>query len=146
MQRTTTLNWGPLKVFFMNSRSETVTPCIVNVTPCIVNAESCRLSVSKMRRDSFEAVPFILAFCIFLLNMSQETINFSCFLMNRLLTEVFFTMPQTTNKKLYVQYVRPHLEFAVAAWSPWLEADKSCLEKNSTASCVHDIRPEGRHI
>ena len=31
--------------------------------------------------------------------------------------------------KLYVQYVRPHLEFAVAAWSPWLEADKAVLEK-----------------
>ena len=25
--------------------------------------------------------------------------------------------------------MRPHLEFAVTAWSPWLEADKSCLEK-----------------
>ena len=26
------------------------------------------------------------------------------------------------------QYVRPHLEFAVAAWSPWLQADISGLE------------------
>jgi len=31
--------------------------------------------------------------------------------------------------KLYVQYVRPHLEFASPAWSPWLEADKEVLEK-----------------
>ncbi len=31
--------------------------------------------------------------------------------------------------KLYVQYVRPHLEFSVQAWSPWTEADKECLEK-----------------
>ena len=31
--------------------------------------------------------------------------------------------------KLYKQYVRPHLEFAVTAWSPWTEADKECLEK-----------------
>jgi hypothetical protein len=31
--------------------------------------------------------------------------------------------------RLYVQYVRPHLEFAVPAWSPWLEADKEVLEK-----------------
>jgi len=30
---------------------------------------------------------------------------------------------------LYVQYVRPHLEFAVAAWSPWTQADINCLEK-----------------
>jgi hypothetical protein len=31
--------------------------------------------------------------------------------------------------RLYAQYVRPHLEFAVQAWSPWTEADKECLEK-----------------
>lgn len=31
--------------------------------------------------------------------------------------------------RLYIQYVRPHLECAVAAWSPWFEADKECLEK-----------------
>jgi hypothetical protein len=29
---------------------------------------------------------------------------------------------------LYKQYVRPHLEFAVPAWLPWLEADKNILE------------------
>ena len=29
---------------------------------------------------------------------------------------------------LYQQYVRPHLEFAVAAWSPWTQADIQCLE------------------
>ena len=32
-------------------------------------------------------------------------------------------------KKLYVQYVRPHLEFASPAWSPWLKEDKDILEK-----------------
>jgi hypothetical protein len=31
--------------------------------------------------------------------------------------------------RLYIQYVRPHLEFAVAAWSPWSSADIECLEK-----------------
>jgi hypothetical protein len=31
--------------------------------------------------------------------------------------------------RLYVQYVRQHLEFASPAWSPWLEADKESLEK-----------------
>jgi hypothetical protein len=30
---------------------------------------------------------------------------------------------------LYKQYVRPHLEFATAAWSPWTTADRDCLEK-----------------
>jgi len=31
--------------------------------------------------------------------------------------------------RLYIQYVRPHLEYAAVAWSPWLEGDKECLEK-----------------
>jgi hypothetical protein len=31
--------------------------------------------------------------------------------------------------RLYVQYVRPHLEYAVSAWAPWYETDKECLEK-----------------
>jgi hypothetical protein len=31
--------------------------------------------------------------------------------------------------QLYKQYVRPHLEFAVQAWSPWHQADKEVLEK-----------------
>jgi hypothetical protein len=31
--------------------------------------------------------------------------------------------------RLYVQYVRPHLEFASSAWSPWAEVDKEVLEK-----------------
>ena len=30
---------------------------------------------------------------------------------------------------LYVQYVRPHLEFAVAAWAPWTKEDIECLER-----------------
>jgi hypothetical protein len=30
--------------------------------------------------------------------------------------------------RLYKQYVRPHLEFAVPAWSPWHENDKRILE------------------
>ena len=31
--------------------------------------------------------------------------------------------------KLYKLYVTPHLEFAVAAWNPWMAADVVCLEK-----------------
>ena len=31
--------------------------------------------------------------------------------------------------KLYKQYVRPHLEYCIQAWSPWLEQDKKALEK-----------------
>ena len=31
--------------------------------------------------------------------------------------------------KLYKSYVRPHLEFAVQAWSPWTVGDKDTLEK-----------------
>jgi hypothetical protein len=31
--------------------------------------------------------------------------------------------------QLYKQYVRPHLEFAVQAWSPWQQADIDTLER-----------------
>jgi hypothetical protein len=31
--------------------------------------------------------------------------------------------------QLYKQYVRPHLEFATPAWSPWLQSDIQLLEK-----------------
>jgi Reverse transcriptase (RNA-dependent DNA polymerase)/Endonuclease-reverse transcriptase len=31
--------------------------------------------------------------------------------------------------QLYVQYVRPHLEFATPAWAPWSMGDSDCLEK-----------------
>lgn len=31
--------------------------------------------------------------------------------------------------RLYLQYVRPHLEFSVAAWAPWTQADIICLER-----------------
>ena len=31
--------------------------------------------------------------------------------------------------RLYAVYVRPHLEYALAIWSPWLQSDKEVLEK-----------------
>ena len=31
--------------------------------------------------------------------------------------------------KLYTSYVRPHLEYAISAWSPYTKADKLTLEK-----------------
>jgi len=34
-----------------------------------------------------------------------------------------------TYVRLYLQYVRPHLEFASPAWSPWKREDINCLEK-----------------
>ena len=36
---------------------------------------------------------------------------------------------KTTFMKLYRVYVRPHLEYAVASWSPWTVGDRETLEK-----------------
>ncbi len=46
--------------------------------------------------------------------------------------------------RLYQQYVRPHLEFASPAWSPWQEGDKECLEKVQRSMSLggHDCRPK----
>ena len=41
----------------------------------------------------------------------------------------FHYRDRKTFVQLYKQYVRPHLEFAVPAWSPWLVSDKEILEK-----------------
>ena len=44
------------------------------------------------------------------------------------ITRSFHYRDKVVFKNLYQQYVRPHLEFAVAAWAPWLQADIDCLE------------------
>ena len=45
------------------------------------------------------------------------------------ITRSFHYRDKRVFMKLYKQYVRPHLEFAVQAWSPWSVADKAILEK-----------------
>jgi hypothetical protein len=45
------------------------------------------------------------------------------------MTRAFHYRDRNMYARLYVQYVRPHLEFASSAWSPWAEADKEVLEK-----------------
>ena len=45
------------------------------------------------------------------------------------LTKNFHYRDRHVFRKLYIQYVRPHLEFATPAWSPWAEGDKLVLEK-----------------
>ena len=45
------------------------------------------------------------------------------------ITRAFHYRDKKVFVQLYKQYVRPHLEFAVPAWSPWSIADKQVLEK-----------------
>jgi len=45
------------------------------------------------------------------------------------LTRSFHYRDRHVFVRLYIQYVRPHLEFSVPSWSPWQETDKECLEK-----------------
>jgi hypothetical protein len=44
-------------------------------------------------------------------------------------TRAFHYRDRNIFVRLYMQYVRPHLEFASPAWSPWSESDKAVLEK-----------------
>jgi hypothetical protein len=41
----------------------------------------------------------------------------------------FYCRDKRVYLNLYKQYVRPHLECSVSAWSPWLQGDKQVLEK-----------------
>ena len=45
------------------------------------------------------------------------------------ITRAFYYKDKTIFVNLYKQHVRPHLEFAVQAWSPWTVADRDALEK-----------------
>jgi ABC-type transporter MlaC component len=45
------------------------------------------------------------------------------------ITRAFHYHDKQTFEQLYKQYVRPHLDFAVQAWSPWLQADIKVLER-----------------
>ena len=45
------------------------------------------------------------------------------------LSRSFHYRDRRTFVQLYKQYVRPHLEFAVPAWSPWTVADKDVVER-----------------
>ena len=47
----------------------------------------------------------------------------------RQLTRNFHYRDRNIFKKLYIQYVRPHVEFAAPAWSPWLREDIEIIEK-----------------
>jgi hypothetical protein len=45
------------------------------------------------------------------------------------ISKAFHYRDRYTFINLYKQYVRPHLEFAVQAWSPWTQQDIETLEK-----------------
>jgi hypothetical protein len=45
------------------------------------------------------------------------------------ITKCFHYRDKNVFLRLYTQYVRPHLELATPAWSPWLITDKQKLEK-----------------
>ena len=46
-----------------------------------------------------------------------------------MLKRTFVTRNTNIWKKLYTTYIRPHLEFAISAWNPYLKKDISTLEK-----------------
>jgi hypothetical protein len=45
------------------------------------------------------------------------------------ISRAFYFRDQHIFKSLYIQYVRPHLEYKAVSWRPWFEADKDVIEK-----------------
>jgi hypothetical protein len=58
------------------------------------------------------------------------------------ITRAFHYRDRRTFIQLYKQYVRPHLEFAVPAWSPWTQGDIETLEniQRRTVRMVSGLR------
>ena len=46
-----------------------------------------------------------------------------------MMKRTFITRNKEIWKKQYITYVRPHLEFAISAWNPYLKKDIALLEK-----------------
>ena len=44
------------------------------------------------------------------------------------IAKVFHYRDKVIFKRLYVQYVRPHLEYAITVWNPWSQGDIDTLE------------------
>jgi hypothetical protein len=51
----------------------------------------------------------------------------------------FHYRDRKTFVKLFVTYVRPHLEFCTPVWSPWTRADIDCLENVQKKNGGHDF-------
>ena len=60
------------------------------------------------------------------------------------LKRTFVTRDKIIWKKLYTTYVRPHLEFAVAAWNPYLKKDINLIEKVQRRATK--VSPTIRHL
>ena len=58
----------------------------------------------------------------------QKAANIATAVLNQL-AKNFHYRDRYVFVKLYMQYVRPHLEFSTPAWAPWTAADKEVLEK-----------------
>ena len=61
-------------------------------------------------------------------NQVQKTVSKAKMVLS-LLRNTFVSRDPLLRKKLYTNYVRPHFEYAAAAWSPFIKEDKRTLKK-----------------
>ena len=63
------------------------------------------------------------------------------------ITRAFHYRDRHVFLSLYQKYVRPHLEFAMAAWAPWTQADIQCLKLvQQRAVRAINLWPQGLHL
>lgn len=71
--------------------------------------------------DETSSIPQVSKYCKRAANKAMAVL--------RQITKCFHYRDKNIFLKLYKQYVRPHLEFASPAWSPWLVGDIETIEK-----------------
>ena len=76
-----------------------------------------------------------LAFMIYIDDLDKSAVPST--VLNKLwqICRSFHYKNEKTFVTLYKQYVRPHVEYVIAAWSPWKVAGKELLEKGPKEDC-----------
>jgi hypothetical protein len=118
------LNVGKCKVMHVNANGHTPHRYSMGGVDASGNSTQIYLEQTSEERDLGIQLAVNLKFTVQSINAASKA--------NRvlgMLKRSFVSRNTELWKRLYTTYVRPHLEYAVAAWNPYLKKDVEALEK-----------------